>query len=168
MNLPFVLLHTLAGSFILAILSKLPPEWGGQHLGPIGSAGPGKALGLWALAVISGNREATNPVLSTIGELPPIPLAPSHSSSLCSFSSDVPQTYPHHTATQAQLCCDCFPEQDVTRHSRTWADSWRLHPPVTFSSLTAAYPPIPSPHFPRKKCWYLSLPDFSYLFSDCN
>lgn len=44
LNLAFVL-HTLAGSSILAILSKLPPEWGGQHLGPIGSAGPGKALG---------------------------------------------------------------------------------------------------------------------------
>lgn len=161
LNMAAVLLHTLAGSSILAS----DPIQAAIRMGGGGGGGTSWSHWQWFHWELRSNKRsaeyhpwgATYPTGS--------PPTPRH----CAPSPvDVPQTYPHHTATQAQLCCDCSPEWDVTRCSRTWADSWGLHSPVTFSSLAAAYPPIPSPHFLRKKkSLYLSLPDSSYLFSDC-
>lgn len=146
----FFFTHWLVPLSLQAILSKLPSEWG------MGGGGTSWNHWQWFHWELRSNKRsaeyhpwgATYPTGS--------PPTPRH----CAPSPvDVPQTYPHHTATQAQLCCDCSPEWDVTRCSRTWADSWGLHSPVTFSSLAAAYPPIPSPHFLRKKkaciCHYL-------------
>lgn len=93
--------HCLVPLSLQAILSKLPPEWGGgQHLGPIGSSDPGKALGACSDFWESRSNKPSA----------------EHHPWAATYPSGSPPT-PHHCAPSPQMCLRPTHITQQLRHS---------------------------------------------------
>lgn len=160
LNMAAVLLHTLAGSSILAS----DPI---QAAIRMGDGGGGHILESLAVISLGIEKQQTQCWVPSLGcHLPH--WQPSHTSSLCSFScgcaSDLPA--PHSNPGTALLWLLPRVRCDTVQQDMGWLTGFAFscHLQLPCCCLpTHSFSTFPQ----EKKSLYLSLPDSSYLFSDC-